>query len=391
MNFLSRLFSRKGSGGTRTLFMGVVTSSSIAQEAFAKLNFSHGDREIIASKEDDDAAIMIAGSFSPEEVEEIRSKLGAHSMPEPRVAEVLAPIIAQMEATGTGGKIFVLGRRYSDAEAMKTSQVDNTNTNSNLCEKCGCSEFEYDSYFKEQSCSECGWVSKDVKQVSIQKRAPVSEEEVSRTTPVEETTSNEVAKRQSSAREMVSGSPTADEDFDKVLAAFKRGDYTTALRISLPHAEQGDANSQHNTANCYFYLGDTQEAVTWWRKSALQRFAAAQYSLGLAYFNGDGIIQDYGEAVYWYREAADQGYAAAQYNLGMKYFNGQGTSQDFIQAYLWFELAAIGYQKMLDDGFDMKRHKKDAIHMRKKAAKKLKRPQKEEAQQMVKEWRPKKM
>lgn len=133
MNFLSRLFSRKGSGGTRTLFMGVVTSSSIAQEAFAKLSFSHGDREIIASKEDDDAAIMIAGSFSPEEVEEIRSKLGAHSMPEPRVAEVLAPIIAQMEATGTGGKIFVLGRRHSDAEAMKTSQEDNTNTSSNLC------------------------------------------------------------------------------------------------------------------------------------------------------------------------------------------------------------------------------------------------------------------
>jgi bilin biosynthesis protein len=30
-----------------------------------------------------------------------------------------------------------------------------------MCEKCGSPEFEYDSYYKEYSCKECGWIVKD--------------------------------------------------------------------------------------------------------------------------------------------------------------------------------------------------------------------------------------
>ena len=59
------------------------------------------------------------------------------------------------------------------------------------------------------------------------------------------------------------------------------------------------------------------EAVNWYRKSAEQGFAEAQYNLGLMYFNGDGVAQNYTEAAKWYRKAAEQGYAKAQYNLGI--------------------------------------------------------------------------
>jgi hypothetical protein len=35
------------------------------------------------------------------------------------------------------------------------------------CYKCGCSEFLYDSYWKEYSCEKCGWVVNDDKEINI--------------------------------------------------------------------------------------------------------------------------------------------------------------------------------------------------------------------------------
>ena len=40
------------------------------------------------------------------------------------------------------------------------------------------------------------------------------------------------------------------------------------------------------------------------------------------------------------RNAAEQGDAAAQYSLGLKYYYGEGVTQDHIQAHLWWNLAA---------------------------------------------------
>lgn len=41
-----------------------------------------------------------------------------------------------------------------------------------------------------------------------------------------------------------------------------------------------------------------------------------QYNLGVAYSNGNGVLQSYAEAIKWYRLAADQSLAVAQTNLG---------------------------------------------------------------------------
>ncbi len=62
---------------------------------------------------------------------------------------------------------------------------------------------------------------------------------------------------------------------DEGLAAHKRGDYATALREFRSLAELGDA--------------------------------VAQYSLGLMYYHGRGVPQDYAEAAKWYRKAAERG------------------------------------------------------------------------------------
>lgn len=71
-----------------------------------------------------------------------------------------------------------------------------------------------------------------------------------------------------------------------------------------------------------------------------QGHAIAQFFVGDAYSNGEGVLQDSKEAVKWYRLAADQGDADAQYSLGRAYYNGEGIPQDLARAHMWINLAA---------------------------------------------------
>ena len=75
------------------------------------------------------------------------------------------------------------------------------------------------------------------------------------------------------------------QTFDEAVAAYKLGDFATALRGFRSYAAQGDAS--------------------------------AQFNLGLMYDNGKGVPENDAEALRWYRLAAVQGHAAAQLNLGV--------------------------------------------------------------------------
>jgi TPR repeat protein len=68
--------------------------------------------------------------------------------------------------------------------------------------------------------------------------------------------------------------------------------------------------------------------------------ADEQYRIGLKYYSGDGVSQNYEEAVKWYRLAAEQGYANAQFNLGNMYSNGMGVPANSEEAMKWYRLAA---------------------------------------------------
>jgi TPR repeat protein len=59
-------------------------------------------------------------------------------------------------------------------------------------------------------------------------------------------------------------------------------------------------------------------AVKWYRKAAEQGDVKAQANLGLCYYNGKGVGQNYKEAARWCLKAAEMGHAKAQYNLGMQ-------------------------------------------------------------------------
>jgi uncharacterized protein len=112
-------------------------------------------------------------------------------------------------------------------------------------------------------------------------------------------------------------------------AAYKKGDYATALRLIRPLAEKGDADAQVNLgvmyANGRGVPQDYAAAVSWYRKEAAQGDAQGQTELGLMYHLGRGVPQDYAAAVSWYGKAAEQGVASAQFLLGSMYFQGQGV------------------------------------------------------------------
>ena len=113
---------------------------------------------------------------------------------------------------------------------------------------------------------------------------------------------------------------------------------------TLKRAEDGDLHAQFSLGVMY-YTGqgieqDYKEAFKWFTKAAEQGNAAAQYNLGLMYAKGQGVEQDYKQAIKWYTKAADQGDAAAQYSLGTMYYTGQDIKQDYKQALKWYTKAA---------------------------------------------------
>ena len=122
---------------------------------------------------------------------------------------------------------------------------------------------------------------------------------------------------------------------------------------------------------------DYKEAVRLYRLSAEQGDVSAQFNLGLMYANGTGVSQDYKEAVKWYRLSADQGDALAQGKLGMMYIEGTGVFQDYTLANMWFNLCGSSRDE-------------DCVRIKKILEKRMSPSQIEKAQEMARNWKPKK-
>lgn len=103
---------------------------------------------------------------------------------------------------------------------------------------------------------------------------------------------------------------------------------------------------------------------------AKQGDVEAQFKLGLMYYIGESVSQDYKQAAYWFEKAATQGSADAQNNLGLMYDKGQGVTKNLIKAHMWANIAAS------NNGIDRK--------LRDSVAKKLTSEQLNKAQEMAK-------
>ncbi|MCH8497888.1 MAG: hypothetical protein LAT63_05395 [Marinobacter sp.] len=89
------------------------------------------------------------------------------------------------------------------------------------------------------------------------------------------------------------------------------------------------------------------EILAWLHKAAEQRYADAQFFLGLAHEMGlFGLSRlNFGEALRWYHKAAVQGHPRAMYGLYSIYYHGQRgvITPDEVEAYKWLTLAAARF------------------------------------------------
>lgn len=132
------------------------------------------------------------------------------------------------------------------------------------------------------------------------------------------------------AMALTMGAVALAQTFEQSLDAYERKDYKAAFAgfMKLAGGETREAPK------------DDQQAVAWYRKTAEQGDAHAQYILGLMYFDGRGVARDDQQAEAWYRKAAEQGYSSAQVNLGLMHVSGRGVAKDDQQAVAWLRKAA---------------------------------------------------
>jgi uncharacterized protein len=109
-------------------------------------------------------------------------------------------------------------------------------------------------------------------------------------------------------------------------------------------ADQGDSHAEGMLGIMYFsgqgVPQDYTTAAFWYRKAADQGFALAQYGLGIMFYTGSGMPQDYAQTLKWWQKAAGQGFLDAQFNLGVMYDGGRGVPQDYAEAIKWYRKAA---------------------------------------------------
>jgi len=152
-----------------------------------------------------------------------------------------------------------------------------------------------------------------------------------------------IAAKKQEGRAMNAGSPDVLRAMARRLARARSGWLVLLLGCVLAVSQAAPVSAGgFESGVAAFDRGDYFRAVQHWRPLAETGNVKAQTALGLAYYHGQGVPQDYGEAAVWYRRAAEQGYPYAQGLLGYLFFLGQGVYQDYIEAHLWLNLAAAG-------------------------------------------------
>ena len=130
------------------------------------------------------------------------------------------------------------------------------------------------------------------------------------------------------AATLLAGAPGARADFDSGLAAYRDGDYATAL--------------------------------VEFRKLADRGVVIAYTNLGYMYALGEGVEADLAEAARWFERAARAGDVASQLTLGVMYANGEGVERDQVKAFAWLSLAGAAGRDVALDYLELVRERLDS-------------------------------
>ena len=107
-------------------------------------------------------------------------------------------------------------------------------------------------------------------------------------------------------------------------------DLEVAEQLYRKAAESGYALAQNAMGvmcNSYGKF-NPKESVEWFRKSAEQNCAPAQYNLCYCIYSGISASPDIEEFIYWLEKSAAQGYILSRYNLALFYITGPENYKD---------------------------------------------------------------
>ena len=104
---------------------------------------------------------------------------------------------------------------------------------------------------------------------------------------------------------------------------------TIFLFFTMPLVSLAHKQDKNGAMYLESYQSELIEAAKTTKLLADQGNADAQYNMGVYYFYGDGVEQNYQQSFDYFKLAAAQGNIDAQYNLGELYYLGRGTAQNY--------------------------------------------------------------
>lgn len=104
------------------------------------------------------------------------------------------------------------------------------------------------------------------------------------------------------------------------------------LSLSFHAVADDEGKEWLRKADAHYKAGRYDIAVGYYLKAAEFDETEAQFNLGYALYNGEGIKQDYPSAVMWFKRAASKQYPKAEYNLAFCYMYGKGVPCDYEKA-----------------------------------------------------------
>ena len=134
--------------------------------------------------------------------------------------------------------------------------------------------------------------------------------------------------------------PLSAQSVKAGIEAWQKADYSAAVAIWRPLADQGDADAQFNLGQAY-RLGrgvpiDLGAAQIWFERAAGKGHLDAQTTLGLLLFQNN----NHSGALRWLKAASDKGEPRAMLVYGTALVNGDSVPQDPVQGYAYVSRAA---------------------------------------------------
>jgi len=122
--------------------------------------------------------------------------------------------------------------------------------------------------------------------------------------------------------------------------------FTQMERLAIQNDPQAQAWLANNYADGTEGVPKNPEKALYWdQKAAEQNVPVAQYNMGVRYENGDLVDKNLQMAINWYEVCANNGFgkwqSEAQASLGLRYYEGNGVPPDPLKAYEWITKSAL--------------------------------------------------